>query len=42
YYDLDEEKRASSCVACGQCEEVCPQNLPIMDLMEEVAEYFEE
>ncbi len=39
---LDEEKRASACVRCGQCEEACPQNLPIMDLLEEVAEYFEE
>jgi len=40
--NLDEEKRASACVRCGQCEEACPQNLPIMDLLEEVADYFEE
>ncbi|MFW6038441.1 MAG: aldo/keto reductase [Candidatus Saliniplasma sp.] len=39
---LSEEKRASACVKCGQCEEACPQNLPIMDLMDEVAEYFED
>lgn len=42
YYELEKGERASSCVRCGQCEEVCPQNLPIMNLMEEVAEYFGE
>ncbi|KXA92526.1 aldo/keto reductase, partial [candidate division MSBL1 archaeon SCGC-AAA259E17] len=42
YYDLDEEHRASSCVACGQCEKACPQNLPIIELMEEVTEYFDD
>ncbi len=40
YFKLDEEKRASACVACGKCEEVCPQNLEIIDLMEEVVSYF--
>ncbi|MFW6304414.1 MAG: aldo/keto reductase [Candidatus Saliniplasma sp.] len=39
---LSEKKRASACVKCGQCEEACPQNLPIMDLMDEVTEYFED
>jgi len=39
---MDQGKPASSCVACGQCEEVCPQNLPIMDLMKEVGDYFGE
>ena len=41
YFDLDEEKRASACVSCGQCEEACPQNLEIIDLMEKVTGYFE-
>ena len=30
--------RASDCIGCGQCEGVCPQHLPIIDLMKEAAE----
>ena len=33
--------RASDCVACGQCEEMCPQHLHIIDLLKRVAETFE-
>jgi len=41
YYDvLEEEGRASNCVACGECEEACPQNLEIIDLLAETAAYF--
>lgn len=29
--------RASDCIGCGQCEEVCPQHLPVVELMGEVA-----
>ena len=30
--------RAADCIACGQCESVCPQHLPIISLMEEASE----
>lgn len=33
--------KASDCVACGQCEAVCPQHLPIVELMRKVTEHFE-
>lgn len=33
--------KASDCVKCGKCEEVCPQHLKIRDLLEDVAKEFE-
>ena len=33
--------KASSCYKCGQCEGVCPQHLPIIELLEEAAEKLE-
>ena len=33
--------KASECIACGQCEEMCPQHLPITRLIEDVAAHFE-
>ena len=31
----------SACVGCGQCESVCPQHLPIIELLQQMAEIFE-
>ncbi len=33
--------KASTCLACGQCEAVCPQHLPIISLLEEAVERLE-
>lgn len=33
--------KASECVKCGKCEEICPQHLPIRELLTEVAGEFE-
>jgi predicted aldo/keto reductase-like oxidoreductase len=31
---------ASACVQCGECEEKCPQHLPIRDYLQDAADYF--
>lgn len=31
----------SDCVQCGQCEQMCPQKLPVMRLLREVEDYFD-
>ena len=33
---------ASQCIGCRQCENICPQHLPITDLLKDVAAAFEE
>lgn len=33
--------KASDCIKCGKCESICPQNLPIRELLVKVAEEFE-
>ncbi|MBQ3276124.1 MAG: aldo/keto reductase [Oscillospiraceae bacterium] len=43
YYEelTAETGRASDCVACGQCENVCPQHLPVIELLKECGEKLE-
>lgn len=42
YGDLVKENgKASDCVGCGQCEEICPQHLPIREWLKKVAAVFE-
>ena len=42
YCNVTEEGHlASSCIECKQCEGVCPQHLPITDLLKQGAEMFE-
>ena len=36
-----ENGKASDCLKCGMCEEVCPQHLDIRDLLEKVSEAFD-
>ena len=33
--------KASACIRCGKCEKVCPQHLPIRELLKNVAKTFE-
>lgn len=33
--------KAGECIACGQCEAICPQRLPVMEHLRQVAEAFE-
>ncbi len=43
YYGVHTQKggKASECIACGICEEICPQHLKIRDLLKDVAAEFE-
>ena len=34
--------KAKDCVACGQCEGVCPQHLPIIEKLKEVSGHFDQ
>ncbi len=41
YGRTPEHQRPSVCVGCRQCEEKCPQHLPIADIMQELVQIFE-
>jgi predicted aldo/keto reductase-like oxidoreductase len=44
YYGIFTKDRgkASDCIGCGQCEDICPQKLPIRELLKQVTEHFEQ
>lgn len=33
--------KAGDCIGCGQCEEICPQHLPIIEHLKQVSEIFD-
>ena len=43
YYErlTTQHAKASDCIACGQCESICPQHLSVIDELKKVAEHFE-
>ena len=43
YYDIHTQNggKASECIGCAKCEDICPQHLPIRKLLVSVAEEFE-
>lgn len=45
YYNVVHTKqgnKASDCIKCGKCEHICPQHLPIRQLLTDVAKEFEQ
>jgi predicted aldo/keto reductase-like oxidoreductase len=38
---IERSGRANQCISCGQCESVCPQHLPIVEILKEASEIFD-
>lgn len=36
-----EDRKASDCLGCGKCEQICPQHLPVRTLLKDVVKEFE-
>jgi len=41
-YRTQNKGKASDCIKCGNCEDICPQHLPIRELLEKAAKEFEQ
>ena len=44
YYGLrhtSEDRKASDCLGCGKCIQICPQHLPVRTLLKDVVKEFE-
>ena len=42
FHILKPEQRASHCEECGQCEDLCPQHIPIREMLQAVVAEFEQ
>ena len=38
----DAQEKAAECTECGECEERCPYNLPIREMIADLGEWFRE
>lgn len=39
---IENHGKASDCIACGKCEKICPQHLPIREYLKDIAKELEE
>ena len=37
YKEIDTDKNAAACIECGMCEPLCPQNIPIIKKLDDIA-----
>lgn len=42
YREIEENRRADQCIACGACERKCPQHLEIPELLDKIAKFARE